>query len=265
MKKLYILLIALFAINAINATIIYVDIVPDTIISTVGGYYDSDLNGDGIVDFKIKIIGDSSCCCKSVYINCLHDSCFVSFYWVETCAFVKAYNINDSIGYNTSWLSGNACLADYFNSCFSSCSNSGSFLGQTDKCLGLKLIANGIVYFGWVRIDVAIDATWFKIKDYAYDINPIIAGSIINNMDYYKINKSFSIFPNPANTTITIELPQTTTKSTLSVFNITGEEVIKQQIIQTKIELDVSRLPSGMYFVRIISNKAVYIEKIFKE
>jgi hypothetical protein len=73
----------------------------------------------------------------------------------------------------------------------------------------------------------------------------------------------FSIFPNPANSQITIET--THAKSQLSILNLYGKELITCQITGTKTQLDISHLPGGAYFIRVTNNKTVEMRKIIKQ
>jgi hypothetical protein len=79
-------------------------------------------------------------------------------------------------------------------------------------------------------------------------------------------SEGINIYPNPVIDKLTLQIPQTSTESTLSIFNITGEEIIKQQIcrLTDKTELDVSRLTSGMYFMRIVNEKGINVVKFIK-
>ena len=67
---------------------------------------------------------------------------------------------------------------------------------------------------------------------------------------------SLKIYPNPAIQQITIELPVTgnTMTGTMSVFSMTGQAMIKRQVNGSKIKINVSSLPAGIYFVRLINN-----------
>jgi hypothetical protein len=72
----------------------------------------------------------------------------------------------------------------------------------------------------------------------------------------------FSIFPNPANSQITVET--TPAESQLSILSLYGQELITRQITGPKTHLDISNLPGGVYFVRLISGRTVKVEKIIK-
>jgi len=74
-----------------------------------------------------------------------------------------------------------------------------------------------------------------------------------------------NIYSNPASTQITIETSSIITKSQLSISNLNGQQLITHQITEPKTQLDISDLPSGVYFVRVINDKAVSIGKFVKQ
>lgn len=69
-------------------------------------------------------------------------------------------------------------------------------------------------------------------------------------------NNSFSIYPNPANNSITIE---TNEAFELKIINLLGEVVIEQKI-KNKETIDISQLNQGVYFIQ--SNKGQSIKFI---
>jgi hypothetical protein len=76
---------------------------------------------------------------------------------------------------------------------------------------------------------------------------------------------ALKIYPNPANKEITIETSSTPAASQLSIMNLNGQQLITRQITQPKTQLDISSLPSGVYFVRLTNNKTVEVRKFVKE
>jgi hypothetical protein len=77
----------------------------------------------------------------------------------------------------------------------------------------------------------------------------------------------FSIYPNPASTAITVFLPSFTPfiNSTLTIFNINSQLVLSHQITEPQTTVNISNLPSGIYFVRIVSERTVLTEKFMKQ
>jgi hypothetical protein len=71
----------------------------------------------------------------------------------------------------------------------------------------------------------------------------------------------FSIYPNPANTEITIVLPSCNT-SQIEISNATGQLIIKDQ---NKNKIDISTLPNGLYFISVKQGEQNYTQKIIKQ
>jgi hypothetical protein len=83
----------------------------------------------------------------------------------------------------------------------------------------------------------------------------------INNLKKSKL----SVYPNPATDKITIETSPTPTKSQLSILNLTGQELISQQVSGRKTVTVINSLPSGVYFVRVTNDRTVTVGKIIKQ
>jgi len=75
----------------------------------------------------------------------------------------------------------------------------------------------------------------------------------------------FNIFPNPATAQLTIEIPQLAKENTLAISNINGQELIRQKLVENKTQIDISNMTSGVYFVKLITDKTVEMKKIIKE
>lgn len=75
----------------------------------------------------------------------------------------------------------------------------------------------------------------------------------------------FSIHPNPSSSLITIETPTTPEKNTLlTIYNISGQQLIQSQITEQQMVVDLSGLSQGVYFVIVKDNKRVIVEKIIR-
>jgi hypothetical protein len=72
------------------------------------------------------------------------------------------------------------------------------------------------------------------------------------------------VYPNPATDYITVELSGIVKETNLSIVNIEGQEFISRQISQPKTIIDISSMPSGVYFVRVTNEKTVEVGKIIK-
>ena len=78
----------------------------------------------------------------------------------------------------------------------------------------------------------------------------------------------FSMYPNPANTTITIDGGENNSFAILEIFSLTGKKIIHKKITQPSqnISFDISDLASSLYFLSITdSNGKKVMKKLIKE
>ena len=110
---------------------------------------------------------------------------------------------------------------------------------------------------GWVQ-DLA---TKEVVDAEKVDLQSILVGfkEQTNNRDGMKI------YPNPVKNSLTVETLQPIGNSTLSIFNISGQELLKIQVVSAKTQLDLSGLLKGMYTIRLRNNDRVEIGKFVKE
>jgi uncharacterized delta-60 repeat protein len=76
---------------------------------------------------------------------------------------------------------------------------------------------------------------------------------------------SISLYPNPASNKITIETSFVEQNNSLTIVNIEGQQLITRQITESKTQIDISNLPSGIYFVKLANDKVVEVGKFVKE
>ncbi len=88
---------------------------------------------------------------------------------------------------------------------------------------------------------------------------------VYTKINYNLINNQLIIFPNPANNEVTIKTSQVEKESTLSIYNINGQELLKQQINRGISHIDISNLTSGFYIVKLVNNNLVETAKIEKK
>jgi hypothetical protein len=74
-----------------------------------------------------------------------------------------------------------------------------------------------------------------------------------------------TIFPNPASTEIIVETTPLLMPGYLIIYNLQGQQLITCQITQSKTQVDISSLLSGIYFVRVTNDKTVEVEKFVKQ
>jgi len=78
-------------------------------------------------------------------------------------------------------------------------------------------------------------------------------------------NDIFSLYPNPSSDQVNIVTSAVPAKGQLSILNTSGQQLIISQITEPKTVIDISTLPSGVYFVRVTNDKTVEVGKIIKQ
>ena len=77
--------------------------------------------------------------------------------------------------------------------------------------------------------------------------------------------KRLKVYPNPATEIITIEIPESLYNNICSVFGMIGQELIRQQIQGSNVEINVSLFPQGIYFIRLMNKGKTGFGKFVKE
>jgi hypothetical protein len=254
---------------------IFVDITPDTLLNPYPLSFSHeifyvDINQDNIDDIKIDEFGGVSPGSSnlSVYISSLNsftsfsfgsrDSTFIpanppcpNQYSVRTI--LKVYNYGDTIN-DGIYVDGGFLT---YNHRSGPCPDATSYqwLNKSNVCFGVKYQTSTDTLFGWVKVDV-ISQSAITIKEYSL-------GSPSKNINP---NNSYiiSVYPNPAKNTIIVSIPFVSNESTLIIYNIVGQELLKQQITDIKTRIDISNLTSGIYFVRVKTENGMREKKIIK-
>jgi len=90
-------------------------------------------------------------------------------------------------------------------------------------------------------------------------------GSYVGVNDHPQTANTLNIYPNPASDKITIEIPEISHQSYLSIYNLSGQELFEQNISQAKTVIDISTLPAGIIFIKVLGDKTVQTGKIIKQ
>jgi hypothetical protein len=89
--------------------------------------------------------------------------------------------------------------------------------------------------------------------------------TIISGINETKIDNTFNVFPNPANSYFTVSLKEYAPDLHLMVLDVTGKKLY-QQSIYLEATIDVSGYTSGIYFIRVESQgKLIGVSKLIKE
>jgi hypothetical protein len=91
-----------------------------------------------------------------------------------------------------------------------------------------------------------------------------IVTPLSTNVNEPEVEKSIiNIYPNPAQTSITIDVPSEIINVDFHIFNSLGEVCLQGTLSNDKI--DISTLPAGVYYLKLITNEKRYFVKLIKK
>jgi hypothetical protein len=286
-KKLIILLLIVSTGQAQNNLIIagqhgstdyYHNFIPDTIVISTDSvdYYPLDINNDGVIDFKFKLVAPSTGLGMNYYactINALNNNT-IAFGYSDSCwdinniylgekEMIYAFDYNDTIDNNRNW--SNYLYLNYVGwtvmkySCFA------NYNYQT--YIGVRVLMDSLYKYGWIKIDSMTFNTGpspgpstlimgtYACENSIADINPI------SNIDNQII-----IYPNPASTIIYIVLNKQNAiqnkNTTLKIIDLLGNIIKQKQLMVEKTDMDITDLQPGIYFAQTKTNEGILTKKI---
>lgn len=91
---------------------------------------------------------------------------------------------------------------------------------------------------------------------------PKLSGNcaVVSNTPLHPL-PTVSIFPNPANRTATLTLESEEENLSCSLINGLGQEILKQAIVKGENPIEISQLPPGIYFVKILNKHTLLTTK----
>ena len=166
-----------------KAQIVYTDVVPDSTISLTNNSYYLDLNNDETVDFSFMVDLGTTRCGETGFgnwgsadVNPVNGSKIV-----KAGGYPRALEVSEIIDSSLIW-SGSVEQTLRYVKFGPFCSSSyGNWDNPNDHYLGLRILADSNVYYGWVRLSVSVSAfsSSVTIRDYACNYapsQPILAG-----------------------------------------------------------------------------------------
>jgi Secretion system C-terminal sorting domain len=83
-----------------------------------------------------------------------------------------------------------------------------------------------------------------------------------SSLNESELESSFSIYPNPATTTVQLMTSQNLNVYTLTILNMNGQKVKE---VQGSSTISISDLTNGLYFVQVTSDKGISTQKFIKQ
>ena len=144
--------------------------------------------------------------------------------------------------------------------------DNGNFLNLGDKYIGVRFIAGGQMYYGWILVSFVLNK--LIIKSYAYQTNPslgILAGHTGNlSVGDRNINvvNSIKVYPNPA--VDLIKLLHVKGAFEYIIYNVEGK-VVQRGNTDSNSEISVSELTQGSYFLSVKQKNQQEVLKFIKK
>jgi hypothetical protein len=173
----------------------------------------------------------------------------------------KTFMNNDTVGNAVTWSNDSILYLDY-ETVVMHCWNCRNRLSTSStRIYGVKVINQSGTLFGWIRFkDIYVNtfSSGFTIEEYACN-----KGSV----DLKDINESLQlqVFPNPCKNKIVIALSFPFKKCLFTLFDINGQILLTKPILDNEVQIDISSLSSGVYFIKLVTENKVIVRKLLKE
>lgn len=174
--------------------------------------------------------------------------------------YVKPLDLNDNIATTDNYAWRYPQIGDVYNS---------NFRGFPDKYIGFRMKSGASYKYGWMKIDFSGDASMtFVLKELAYQnvVNtPIKAGQKFGvGIRYMELDeKAFSFYPNPVKTTLHIQSEKDVELSGVRIYSIDGKCLKEWNKSELTMELDLSNLAKGAYFIELIQGENTITRELF--
>ncbi|ASK28776.1 hypothetical protein CEY12_01010 [Chryseobacterium sp. T16E-39] len=103
-------------------------------------------------------------------------------------------------------------------------------------------------------------------SSYACAISKPSRNSLITNKkkEYFDLNSPLSVFPNPAKEEITLNIDNNSIEGNVEIQNIVGQTVKRIPLTIANKHINIRDIPSGTYFIKLITESKIYSGKFIK-
>ena len=145
----------------------------------------------------------------------------------------------------------------------------GDWAHKSDSAyLGVRFIdQEECLHYGWIRCTTADSSKRLIIHDYAYESKcetSIIAGDTIGDTTQVGMEEIDGLMAKVYSFNKTIYIVVNDVSSLdVEVFNIQGNALIRQQLRDGSVTINMNQFPSGMYFVKVKSGGMAMVKKLY--
>ena len=255
-----------------DAQILYTDINPDTIIGQNSSYL-LDLNKDGTPDFrfsqtyKVNVNSGSTIPYNTVEITPLNSGNRALNTSSED-PYPVALPLNASIGPDAAFWDNYSNRARILNASYDvkgTFNYLGKWLGVIDKYIGMYIQLDGKKYYAWARLDIAKNPESFTIKDFALNTvadEKILAGDkgLVGIMNQ-ELNINTLIYTNNKDLYINFKNSEKI-NGKIDLYNTSGQLMNSLTISENENHFIMENVSSGIYILKIQTNKGILSKKI---
>lgn len=122
--------------------------------------------------------------------------------------------------------------------------------------------AKNFVFLNWTEDDVVVsedESYTFTLTDNHYFIAHLRDVTSVGE----NAQQALNIYPNPVNDKLFIEANETI--SNVEIYNLTGVKILSQECNSDKVEIEVSELQSGIYFIKMINGNSTETRSFIKK
>ena len=126
------------------------------------------------------------------------------------------------------------------------------YLNNPDSCLILLQSSRGLNDPGWANgSELIVDELAFT--------------GVVGLDEVSDINRQMTLYPSPANQQLNVKLTvNNSAREELCIMDATGKEVLRREVSSEQEQFDITRLPSGNYFLNLTDDKnKVFVSRKF--
>ena len=101
--------------------------------------------------------------------------------------------------------------------------------------------------------------------DYNFPIDTGLANTVFQTLSNYvfEVDSSIAVYPNPATTEVTVK--SNNNIKSIQLYDVQGRIITASLTDTLESKIDVSNYGSGIYFIKIITEKGMQVQKLLKE